>query len=130
MSGHSPLARAEASACPWVPVRPCDDQLAVAAPAQSHHKGAHVSGPHLRVVHRTSRSNIGVTGICKGVLHRYGRDEAVFYVQLGNYFRKVYTHRIGIPAAFRQALEMPAKWEERVEAANRAILKAREEKSS
>lgn len=123
---HDPLARAEAAACCWVPVRPTDGQLAQAGSALGHKKGQHVKGPHLRVVRRSSRSNIGVPGICRGTLHRYGRDETVFYVQLGDHSRKVYAHRVGVPAAFRQALEMRAKWEERVEAANQAILKARE----
>ncbi len=126
MSAHNPLARAEAATCRWLPVRPTDDQLAEAAPARQHRKGHVVHGPHLRVICRTSRSNIGVPGICRGVLHRYGRTETVFYVQLGDHSRKIYAHRIGVTAAFRQALEMRSKWEERVEAANDAITQARE----
>lgn len=125
-AGHNSLARAESATCRWVPVRPTDDQLQCAAPAAGHRKGQVVQGPHLRRVCRTSRSNIGVPGICRGTLKRYGRVEAVFWVQLGDHSRKVYAHRIGLSEAFRQALEMRAKWEERVQAANQAILKARE----
>jgi hypothetical protein len=123
---HDPLSRAEAATCRWVPVRPTDGQLEQAAPALGHHSRQGVTGPHLRCVRKHSRSNIGVPGICKGLLHRHGHDEVVFYVQQGSVSRKVYTRRCGISEGFRHALQLRAKWEELIEAANRAILKARE----
>jgi hypothetical protein len=127
---HDILSRAEASANRWVPVRPTDDQLQAAKPAAGHHAGQRVKGPHLRAVRKSSRSNIKVPGICKGVMRRYGREEVVFYVQLGDHSRRVYSGRIGVPEAFRRALELRSRWEERVEAANRAILAAREKNST
>jgi hypothetical protein len=124
-TSHNPLARAEAATCRWMPVRPTDDQLEVAKPASKDGCRHHVTGPHLRALRKSTRSNIGVAGISQSTVHRRGRTEIVFYVNQGTSHRKIYAHRIGISEAFRRALELRSKWEELVEAANRAILASR-----
>ncbi len=129
-AAHNIFSRAEAATNRWVPVRPTDEQLQAAKPAAGHHVGQRVKGPHLRAVRKSSRSNIKVPGICRGIMRRYGREEVVFYVQIGDRSRRVYAGRIGIPEAFRRALELRARWEEHIEAANRAILNARERNST
>lgn len=123
-ASHDRLSRAEAAANRWLPVRPTDDQLTEAQPG-THHAGKRIRGPHLRCVRKSTASNIRVPGICQGTIRRYGKEETVFYVQLGSTSKRIYTGRIGISEGFRRALELRSRWEERVEAANLAILRAR-----
>lgn len=139
MSAHSAAARREATAVPLVlfgehgrtveGYRPADEDLRSAMPAISNRAGAVVSGPHLRVARSQHiRCKTGVVGVSFGRMRtKSGQRVPCYFVQLGACSRRFRVDVLGRAEAFRRAVALRREHLLKLDQANSAILRARQQ---
>lgn len=103
---------------------PAQEDLAVAQPAATHHRGAAVAGPHLKTVRgQYTKNKTGIVGISEGWEH--ARECRCFWVQLGSTSRRFNITRLGRAEALRRAISLRRAHLEKLALANAAIIAAR-----